>query len=598
MKRSILPSVLVALGLAAPALAQQAAGGDGRALDANPQVGSGGYNANAPQIDYQLRNDLVTGNVTGGQGFRGNVGYTAPGEFRGGVGSDTVFDFNARSLPPAPRGYNYYGGGAGASVYREYAVPSAQAPLISAGGGAPAYYGGGTFLVAPRPGATYGERFTPLPTEGTPVNSLGTPARVPGFDAAGGYTESPIFGVRQFGRALDADQPALTQPRPTDADRPASTDTAPVIGEEDATAQPDPALNRPVRTETPQPRLPATGFEPLTPTTPDEATTPDGTVPDDAAFQSPTLGLGRRLEPNRAGSPRDAQYARQLHDSIFVGNTGVAAGQSIYGSLLKDVNDGKGAQSPVDAWSAKFDLPEPSDDEIRAAEEQALEAVRKAYGIQDDEPTPDEQTGEDAQQLQVERDPELQKLVEKLSYNLPAITSMAGQDASRSNEMIRQAEAAMGVGDYFKAESLYKQALVYTPDDPMARVGMSHAQLGAGLFRSASLTMRRLFEQHPELIAAKYDARLLPGEERLRWVQTELSKLADRPESDPGFVMAYLGYQINSRQLVRYGLALAQSHNPRDPLLPVVRQIWLDPQGRGGSAAPGDDEAGATAPGK
>ena len=57
--------------------------------------------------------------------------------------------------------------------------------------------------------------------------------------------------------------------------------------------------------------------------------------------------------------------------------------------------------------------------------------------------------------------------------------------------------------------------------------------------------------------------------------------MIERPGSsaDPGIMMAYLGYQINSRQLVRYGLALAQTSDARDPLLPLLRQIWLDEQG-------------------
>ncbi|MEL7087871.1 MAG: hypothetical protein AAGL98_05425, partial [Planctomycetota bacterium] len=39
------------------------AGGDGRALDANPGVGAGGTNRIENAVDFQARNDLITNNV-------------------------------------------------------------------------------------------------------------------------------------------------------------------------------------------------------------------------------------------------------------------------------------------------------------------------------------------------------------------------------------------------------------------------------------------------------------------------------------------------------------------------------------------------------
>ena len=43
-------------------------------------------------------------------------------------------------------------------------------------------------------------------------------------------------------------------------------------------------------------------------------------------------------------------------------------------------------------------------------------------------------------------------------------------------------------------------------------------------------------------------------------------------------MMAYLGYQVDSRQLIRYGLAVAESRAPKDPLRPLLRRIWLTDQ--------------------
>ncbi|MEX0744990.1 MAG: hypothetical protein WD118_05265, partial [Phycisphaeraceae bacterium] len=47
--------------LAVPATAQQQADTSGRALDANPGAGSGGVNQQGEQLDFRVRNDVVTG---------------------------------------------------------------------------------------------------------------------------------------------------------------------------------------------------------------------------------------------------------------------------------------------------------------------------------------------------------------------------------------------------------------------------------------------------------------------------------------------------------------------------------------------------------
>ncbi|MEO0587802.1 MAG: hypothetical protein AAF078_09195, partial [Planctomycetota bacterium] len=93
---------------ASEAGAQVASGEAGRALDANQQVGGGRVNALDPNqnIDYAARNNLITGNVAGGRGFRGEVNYSAPGEFgfnRSSTGTNSLFDFSAASIASSPQ---------------------------------------------------------------------------------------------------------------------------------------------------------------------------------------------------------------------------------------------------------------------------------------------------------------------------------------------------------------------------------------------------------------------------------------------------------------------------------------------------------------
>src|SRR5262245_45967120 len=78
---------------AASAAHAQDALGSGDALDRNSQVGSGGRNAQRPSNPYASRNAIITGEVIGGREFRGRVGYTAPGDFRGNLGSNDLYRF-------------------------------------------------------------------------------------------------------------------------------------------------------------------------------------------------------------------------------------------------------------------------------------------------------------------------------------------------------------------------------------------------------------------------------------------------------------------------------------------------------------------------
>ena len=82
-----------------PALAQE--GGGGRVLERDLRVGVPGGQGLTPRAnmmdEVRLRNAVITGNVGGLRAFRGNVGYTAPDEFRSRLGSDSTFSFRRDS---------------------------------------------------------------------------------------------------------------------------------------------------------------------------------------------------------------------------------------------------------------------------------------------------------------------------------------------------------------------------------------------------------------------------------------------------------------------------------------------------------------------
>ena len=140
LSRSIL-ALAIAATLAPPSHAQTRTGSDGRALDANQQVGSGGYNPEDGKMDFSQQNNIITGNVAGGRGFQDDIGYGAVGEFRDNLGSDELFNFRAESLSSSPGYLNAanVGGTSNLSVYRSFTNRSAQPQppgLIAPEGGA------------------------------------------------------------------------------------------------------------------------------------------------------------------------------------------------------------------------------------------------------------------------------------------------------------------------------------------------------------------------------------------------------------------------------------------------------------------------------
>ncbi|HEX4054501.1 MAG TPA: hypothetical protein VHX86_09570 [Tepidisphaeraceae bacterium] len=105
----VLLAAVAGLSLAAtgPVFGQARVNTDGHVLDANNQVGSGGYNAPSAgtPVWTQYQNAIATDNVTGGAGFQGRsfdgvnlgVGYTDPFAFRGLLAGQGVDQFIAGS---------------------------------------------------------------------------------------------------------------------------------------------------------------------------------------------------------------------------------------------------------------------------------------------------------------------------------------------------------------------------------------------------------------------------------------------------------------------------------------------------------------------
>lgn len=577
--------VVAGLSLALPAAAQQRAGGNGRALDANTQVGSGGTNQVQGQVDYRSRNDVVTGNVAGGRGFQGNVNYRAPGEFRSNLGSNELFNFRADSLTSSPQVSdnlrraaltNRSGGGgySSVSVYRGFTGVTGFADEF--GGGVVALDGGSRGIFSASD-LKVGGSISPLlggASRTISGDTLGTEVREDGGTTL--FSASPLLGIRRTELpAMDFDEPEMRFDRRAVDEEPRDVSTQPAL---------DFGLGESSRLKGQRVGQRAGSI----------VHTPSDLEPGAAP---PGLVIGQQLQSllirDRAGETLD-QRVQRLESMIFK-RTDPAVnrpGSEVYKQLIEQLReesakpDDDPQPEPMQEDTLDIGLEEVEAQKLTEAEKIAADAMKRAYEVygqqsEDGEPMADGEAPAqaDGEPVKTEAVPEsIDRLLSQLRTDLPRVGSLAADAEDRANKLMKKAEAALAAGEYFDAEAMYRQAKINAPQNPLTTVGLIHAQMGAGLIRSASANLHKLFEEHPELINVRYEANVLPPKDRLQWLQGELQRMIDAGDhgGQPGLLLAYLGHQTRSRQLIRYGIAVAEANAPRDALLGVLRGVWLD----------------------
>lgn len=535
-------------------------------LDNSLQAGSGGINQPQQQPDYGAGNDIVTGNVTGLDYFHGDVGYRAAGEFRGQTGSNDLFRFRAQSAPvnqnlqpghvqtlrPTPIYRDQSGvsgadvtqpGLGGASIIQPHSRAYHQYDPTLAPGAAPVY------TASPAP-----DRLMLMPSEdGNLYEVYATPML---------GMRSRVVGRLPQGPASELDAQQQIVPERTDQSAAPPPDADALDFDFDF----------------------LDGSSPREPTPTDEPRVDSSVRPRRVTAIGPgllDLVQSSRIDGTTEGTlaERAAEIEAQLYSPL--GSRTVEPGQDVYLDLLVemqrrgralDAGDGTTElridDEPRATTAPRVPLAPPSSQVLAAAEAER----RRAMGL----PAEDEQDGEGEPADDVRMNEALERLLAKLDAQGPPVRTLAGDAEAEYNDQMRRGERAMVAGRYFDAEARFIAAGVSAPTQPLPRVGQIHAQMGAGLVRTAATNLRNLFVDHPELIATRYLPTLLPEEARLVWLRERLEEmigLADTPE--PALLMAYLGYQTGNRELTVFGLDKAQARTPDDPLLPVLRRLWL-----------------------
>ena len=516
------------------------------ALDAGLQVGTK-TNAAAKQEDFRSRNLVVTGDVAAGRGFRGSVGYTAEGDFRGATGGDTNLDFRRNSALSNPAlATGSVGAGASFSIGRD-SVSSLEyrRDFVGPSGTGAAASGSGT--------GTSRQRLDRLST------------RLSSSELRGMEGESTPMARDQGREESDQGVLSVSEVRGVKRERDRDNLTTERLSLYEAARLREDLRNGLVRMDAVRAR----------------STNPFVTqAPTDAVTTSSVREIQKTSRTDASSRPADTSATQ-------------------YDRIIREIEENwrKRAERP--------ERPEQSEAEIAAEAQRemgvAYERLRKELGVEErpvEAPTPTDKDG-----LQIKIDSGVKPMQVELSgaklsldeYALilkhgERLDSFGDGGNDRINELLLQGQRAMHAGNSFTAEKRFEVALLMRPHDPRVLAGLLHCQIAANLAGSASITLRSLLAKHPEMMDVKYGEQAMPPRDRIdRAMVTVKDRLASgqRPVDD-GLLLAYLGHLIDDKDAIRTGLAAVKGSPENDTLRQLLERLWLAPDAKSAteSAAP------------
>ena len=156
------------------------------------------------------------------------------------------------------------------------------------------------------------------------------------------------------------------------------------------------------------------------------------------------------------------------------------------------------------------------------------------------------------------------------------IDSFVEGQQGRIADLMKRGEELLARGAFFDAESRFNHVLDINPGNPLALLGRANAQLGAGLFLSSALSLRKLFGNYPAMAGTRLSERLLPNRTRLLFSQAKILERIDRGRDLPsyGLCLAYVGWLLKEPAAVDQGLKLMEDSAEDRSLGFFLDQVW------------------------
>lgn len=603
MRASAVTKVLAVNGLAIAVSAGTAAGQDAlnRPLDRNLQVGTGGANPARPDFaqEVRFRNAIITGNVPGGMSFRGNVGYTAPGELSAGLGSNDLFAFRRDSVYSGLGGLGIRGTDA---LQYQFAATTGNAPPPGVGMGLPVLRRSGAAttpaaIASAGPNgagvAAYGSDFLSRESgSGGVIASLRSPAAfVASRDLKPSYLGT---SVDEQGRVQALSVSPL---RGISIDVLSEPATPPNVNTRDAalTGVPRDTAPAPRPGEKPEPEKPPPGADqPAALTAKPVDARVDDRIKTAASTRAPYEDLMDKVRQAQGVPPKGTTGATGATGPT--GDTGKGMDKEL-ADLREALRTGKRpAQDGVTAPSGPTAPTAPANAGDLFRPGGAAPGATGATGPTGRKGTPEPGRDDIAT-------PEALKILRSTKERVNTLAA-PGFDGYANAMKIGQEHLAGG--RFFDAEERFTSALATRPGDPMAAAGRINAEIGAGMYLSAAINIRGLLVEHPEMTGAKYGPDLMPKADRIGVILDRLTEIVgERSDQsrDAALLLAFLGYQAGRQDSVRRGLdALSERVDPAKPdqlsrVAEMVRGVWIEgPGGEKPKPAPSGSPTPAPSP--
>ncbi len=605
-----------------PAFGQARVDTSGHAMDANNQVGAGGYNA--PQTNQSLgtqyQNAIATNNVTNGAGFRGRsfngvntgVGYNDPFAFRGLLAGQGVDQFIAQSAgvpsmadpfassgrtsnPPQvyygasnnnqPTGFQQLPNGQGYIP----AQPTTQSPFDTRLGTVD--FNPGPILPKPN------ELLLPGPVDPTAQTSPSSSSQV--------FAASPLYGVRQWQFNTSQIQPNSDQ---QDNQGSALFGNQSPLQQGSGIAQ---YLQTPNQARLMQVRQ--------------ELNNPNGQFSQQNSPQgTPGALLLSPLQPGTQANGASGQALQSLNNnSSQMGSTNMSpqAGDFSTGQSTRQYLSNMPLPPPsqqssqvalLEQMKQKSDVSHPKTDEqanadfqqiLRLHQQAATNAERGAsvlggpaneLGASDNHTgAPNPENGADNGVIIHEDNT---KLVKPGFSTLPNLNGLAGETNAPTSaspvpidsfasgikakglaDMIASGETLVEQQQYDRAIATYNDAIQVAPNNPLILTARANAELGGGYYAQAYTDLHSAVMQDPSVLIGRYDLQKHLGADHVRDLSEDLKQIAQDTPKEPthAFLYAYVLYNSHHIGMAAKWLDIADKRaDGKDPAIIDMKKYW------------------------
>jgi hypothetical protein len=595
----------LACGLAVPASAQNALdaplhlGPDqSRALDRNLGVGTGRVNPTAAQQDYRARNLVVTGDVAGGRGFRGSVGYRAEDDFAGATSELATIQFRRDSAYSNPLALNTsiandrfaLATGIGSQQYMgDYAYTRMSAMGLTG----VELQGRGLETSALGAARARLDLMTVLSTSAASLAAANAPAsvrtvRVPQLGSAQ-IMVSPFTGVvlvpdgdpvdtfqgGVYGGALMRDDVRMGRVSRADYARAASS-LGGLAAEIDQQRQEQQLLADARAASAGMARLGGVG------------STSGRPLGADSVVDAPTaIDLLRR--PGAYDEVLNS--VRQRYELVRPPVTDVTPAGAAQGTDAAGAAPAQGLGGPDQATAQRsLGALTPERQSIAQAVRDLRQRFMALPGTTRLDASREPGPGDPAApgQAQPAAAPADEPLgVRPLTLDETLLILRHGTKVERldsgskdaMDRLLRLGSDFMSTRRYFRAEDAFRTASIIAPSSPLPLLGLASSQVGGGVQLAAAITLRRLLTDFPEMIDVRLAPNIQCDPQRMRDVGEQCVRYGRESSnsSDFGLVAAWCGHQLGERALVESGLALMDAAHEKDPFTQTLRAIWLSP---------------------